>query len=170
MRGRDAALAIGLSVGLGVCILWQCGVLRSQRDASDAAEAELPPLDPDASLFRAAEQGQASLVSRLLAANCDVDDSLEDGTTALIRAAELGHSDVVDVLLQHGADGGASRWDGCTAFLAAAQNGHEDVIARLQQQNSLHVPDPSKGGSVSHGGAFASAARAQGMVSRFGLD
>jgi ankyrin repeat protein len=88
-------------------------------------------------LLTAANRGDATAVTRLLAAGADVDAANSAGETALWRASFFGHVAVVEALLRAGGEceQGVGQWglapEGFTPLIAAAQEGHVEVVARL---------------------------------------
>ena len=82
-------------------------------------------------LLRAAEDGEAPEVERLLRWPLQPDCTLaEDGATALILASVGGYLEVARLLCEAGADKDKADADGDTALILASANGHLEV-ARL---------------------------------------
>jgi ankyrin repeat protein len=81
----------------------------------------------------AAINGNAAMLSLLLAAGVDVNASLSTtGDTALMMAARTGKPDAVRVLLDVGADVNAvETWGGTTALMWAATEGHAEATSML---------------------------------------
>ena len=83
-------------------------------------------------LFGAAEEGDATALTRMLASGVSADERrAPGGETPLMRAAARGHEDVVRALLDAGADANSRRADGFTPLILAVFFGHEAVVRLL---------------------------------------
>jgi ankyrin repeat protein len=82
-------------------------------------------------LHRAALEGNAELVERLLGGGEDVSMGSDSSGTPLHRAAYGGHNQVVQILLRNGADPDAKTHNGATALQIAISCGHADVVETL---------------------------------------
>ena len=116
-------------------ILWTIALvvlLGLVRLGCSAMTAEAPEADDTSALVRAAENGDASEVRRLLDAgeNVNMDDGM---VTPLIVAAENGHADVVRLLIERRADVNARDGaEGLTALDYAELGEHTAVINMLR--------------------------------------
>ena len=81
----------------------------------------------------AAENGNASMVERLLQAGADPRlATSSEGQTVLMTAALAGNAAIVKLLLAHGADPNAREsWLGQTALMWAAAENHASVVEAL---------------------------------------
>ena len=92
----------------------------------------LASADAGIELINAADRGDASKVSSLIADGADVNSKWErTGVTPLIASAQKGHTKVVRELLKAHAIVDSRGNDGATAMLQAAQAGHPDVVKLL---------------------------------------
>ncbi|MFC9241567.1 ankyrin repeat domain-containing protein [Streptomyces decoyicus] len=84
-------------------------------------------------LTRAADDGDATLVARLLGEGVGVDAPDCEGHTALDLAARRGHADVVRLLIAAGADPEqrAGEYQESTPLCLAAAHGHTAVVGEL---------------------------------------
>ncbi|MFD9498022.1 ankyrin repeat domain-containing protein [Streptomyces sp. NPDC060035] len=102
-------------------------------------------------LVRAAEDGDASQVARLLGEGVPVDAARKGGRglTALDIAVQRGHADVVRVLVEAGADLGQPVHDygEHTPLTMAASNGRTDIVAALLDAG-VHPDTPSRDGNA----------------------
>ena len=96
-----------------------------------AATAAAQPADDATALHRAAHEGDATAVSRLLDAGAEVDAATRLGVTPLALAAARGHAPVVDALLRAGADSNRASPHGETPLMAAARTGVVGSVAAL---------------------------------------
>ncbi len=64
----------------------------------------------------------------------DVNQKLQDGSTALTLSAREGHKDVVELLLTKGADVNAKLEDGSTALTFATKNKHKNIVMLLSSK------------------------------------
>ena len=131
-------------IGLTLLIL-----LAASGERSEAARKELARRNIAfrvESLFAAARQGDASVVTLLLTAGMSPNAKDRRGTTALIWAAEFGHTATAKLLLDRGADVQAqttdTRW---TALMLAASRGHADTV-RLLLEHGAGVHAKTKDG------------------------
>ncbi|MET7366425.1 ankyrin repeat domain-containing protein [Streptomyces sp. NPDC005566] len=101
-------------------------------------------------LVRAAEDGDASLVARLLGEGVPVDAPVQGGRglTALDIAVRRGHAEVVRVLIGAGADPhqAVHEYGEFTPLTAAASSGRTDVVAALLDAG-VHPDTPSRDGN-----------------------
>jgi TonB family protein len=79
------------------------------------------------SLLRAAADGEANIVTDLLAEGADVNETTEGGRTALMLAALLGHEEIVALLLNAGANAQLEDKVGLTAADWAARRGFPKI-------------------------------------------
>jgi ankyrin repeat protein len=85
-------------------------------------------------LQKAAADGDAAAVARLLAAGADVDAADSASETAQWKASYKGHLAAAEVLLESEAHANKASADGRrinTPLIAAAVKGHAEVVARL---------------------------------------
>jgi len=82
-------------------------------------------------LMRAALEGQAEQVKRLLEGGADVNEKDYEGRTALMFAATNMHTNVAKTLLRSGADVNVTANDGSTALLLAASSGDDKTVGEL---------------------------------------
>ena len=94
----------------------------------------------DTPLHRAAWQGNATMIEKLLTCSPDIEDQQNAGKTALFNAVENGSVEAVDVLLKHGAQVFTQkRGIRATPLHSAARNGRPRILKRL-----LEAPDANK--------------------------
>jgi len=95
-----------------------------------------------APLSRAAENGHAKCVKRLLAKGAEVESTDLDGNTALLLGAANGHKIVVKMLLKSGAKINVQNKNGNTPLALAATNNHDAVVRVLLESGAdAEVPD-----------------------------
>ena len=82
-------------------------------------------------LHRAAHEGDAATVGRLLEAGGDVDVATRHGVTPLALAAARGHVSAVETLLNAGADPNRASPHGETPLMVAARTGVVDSVTAL---------------------------------------
>ena len=87
--------------------------------------------DDASPLHRAAHQGDAAALGRLLEAGWEVDVATRHGVTALALASARGHAVVVETLLGAGADPNRASPQGETPLMIAARVGVVDSVAAL---------------------------------------
>ncbi len=89
-------------------------------------------------LLLAAQNGNAAMIERLLAAGADANAPLtKTGDTALMMAARTGKTDAVKVLLDHQAQVNAKEtWGGTTALMWAVSERHPDVAKMLVEHGA----------------------------------
>ena len=104
LRGSAAIVALVMGVSLPAAAAGQA--------ADDAAP-----------LHRAAHEGDAATVGRLLEAGGEVDLATRHGVTALALASARGHAAVVETLLDGGADPNRASPQGETPLMVAARTG-----------------------------------------------
>ncbi len=104
LRGSAAIVALVMGVSLPAAAAGQA--------ADDAAP-----------LHRAAHEGDAATVGRLLEAGGEVDLATRHGVTALALASTRGHAAVVETLLDGGADPNRASPQGETPLMVAARTG-----------------------------------------------
>ena len=93
-------------------------------------------------LMNAAERGDVSSVSRLLAApGIDVNSTSEAGDTALLFAAHGGHVDVVTSLLSVDGIDVNRPANGDAPLATAVYHGHANVVAALLAAPDINVDD-----------------------------
>jgi ankyrin repeat protein len=91
--------------------------------------------------MKAALNGHAAVVARLLGAGARVDAADLGGYTPLLLAASNDHAQVVELLLAYGAAVNArEQTQGFTALLWAAHRGHAKTVAVLLR----HGADPER--------------------------
>jgi ankyrin repeat protein len=98
---------------------------------------------PDEDLIKAAFDGQASEVKRLLDEGANVNAKRENGMTALMGASLAGYQEVVELLLARGAEVDArvyffGRGGGATAYDLASQKEHRDIMRLLIRAGANH--------------------------------
>ena len=101
-------------------------------DANSGISAE------DASLLKAASEGDADMVKRMLAQGADIEArDYKAGNTPLIWASFNGQLKAIKVLVERGAKLDAVSVDGHkTALLLAAYGGHADTVTYLLQRGA----------------------------------
>ena len=82
-------------------------------------------------LLAAAQTGDTTAISAILADPVDVNIEDEFGYTALHWAALGGYMDIVNLLLEHGADVNHTSRTGETSLMMACMNKHSEVVAVL---------------------------------------
>ncbi len=82
-------------------------------------------------LHRAAHEGDAATVGRLLEAGGDVDVATRHGVTPLALASARGHVSAVEALLNAGADPNRASPHGETPLMVAARTGVVDSVTAL---------------------------------------
>ena len=82
-------------------------------------------------LFTVSKLGEKGAVECLLDLGIDVNQKLDDGSTALIYAAQGGNKEVCELFIEKGADVNAVKEDRNTALMIAAQEGHGEVCELL---------------------------------------
>jgi formylglycine-generating enzyme required for sulfatase activity len=96
-------------------------------------------------LIRAAEQGNAEVVKRLLSAGANVNVRDPDGWTPLLRAAVGGHLAVAKIFIEAGADVNAANPDGNTPLMGAALAGNKELVQLLLQKGAKPDAKNQKG-------------------------
>ena len=118
----------------------------SKKKRGKAAGQQAPALRH---LVKAAHEGDAAAVTRLLAAGADpnalvagrsVVSREEVQTTALCEAAEYGRLEAARLLLDGGADPSLAGGDGFTPLMVAARQGQLEAVrgVRVDRQPDLH--------------------------------
>ena len=96
--------------------------------------------DPDKTLLRAVEQGNASQVLTLLQAGAEVGTTSANGRTPLMVAVLFGHGEIARSLLDAGADPNqvtsSEENPQRTALLVAVHNGRTDLVELLAQRGA----------------------------------
>lgn len=88
-------------------------------------------------LMKAALNGHAQVVARLLEAGVDVNATDKGGYSALMLAASNNHAEIVAFLAANGANiNQVELTNGWTALLWAAKQGHAETVAFLLQQGA----------------------------------
>jgi ankyrin repeat protein len=87
--------------------------------------------DLNATLVKAAKNGDLASVKALLSRGANVNAKSNHGYTALMAAAENGHKDVCELLISKGANVNVSNIYDDTALMEAADKGHKDVCELL---------------------------------------
>ncbi len=95
-------------------------------------------------MIRAAADGDAHTLERLLAEGAQVNDTNPGGQTALILAALMGRSDIVRLLLQAGADVRLRDSHGLTAIDWAQRKGLSNITQLLVSYSRLSSGDPQR--------------------------
>ena len=114
LAGLAGVVAIALAAGVGLPAI----------AAGQAADDATP-------LHRAAHDGDASAVVRLLEAGVGVDVTTRHGVTPLALASARGHAAVVETLLEGGADPNRASLLGETPLMVAARTGVVDSVTAL---------------------------------------
>ncbi|KAI1819301.1 hypothetical protein F4861DRAFT_149909 [Xylaria intraflava] len=109
-----------------------------KRDADSKRDVEVP------AILKAAEAGNADVVSELLAHRADPNARNRSGQTALFSAAIKGHNRVVETLLKGGADANAKDKEGRSALLYLASEKQPKAkwtieTLRLLHQGGAHI-------------------------------
>ena len=81
--------------------------------------------------FAVLKLGEKGAAECLLDLGIDVNQKLDDGSTALIYAAQGGNKEVCELFIEKGADVNAVKEDRNTALMIAAQEGHGEVCELL---------------------------------------
>ncbi|XP_078667387.1 uncharacterized protein LOC144909193 [Branchiostoma floridae x Branchiostoma belcheri] len=84
-------------------------------------------------LCKAAESGNAEIMSDLIQAGADLNQADKGGRTPLFLAAQSGHTETVRILTQAGADLNQADKGGRTPLFLAAQSGHTETVRILTQ-------------------------------------
>ena len=114
LAGLAAVVLVALAAGVGLPAI----------AAGQAADDATP-------LHRAAHEGDAAAVGRLLAAGGEVDAATRHGVTPLALASARGHAAVVETLLGGGADPNRASPQGETPLMAAARTGVAGSVEAL---------------------------------------
>ncbi|KAL8727534.1 MAG: hypothetical protein Q9166_005985 [cf. Caloplaca sp. 2 TL-2023] len=93
----------------------------------------------DTPLHKAAMEGHASVLEKLLICSPDIEDQQKEGRTALYVAVDWGHKEAVGVLLDHGAQVFTQDKDKSTPLHCAAWRPRLHILRRL-----LEAPDADK--------------------------
>ena len=101
--------------------------------------------DDASPLHRAAHQGDAAAIGRLLEAAREVDVATRHGVTPLALASARGHAGVVETLLGAGADPNQASPQGETPLMVAARTGVVDSVAALLRHGAGHGVDAREG-------------------------
>ena len=96
-------------------------------------------------LHRAAHEGDAATVGRLLEAGGDVDVATRHGVTPLALASARGHVSAVEALLNAGADPNRASPHGETPLMVAARTGVVDSVTALLRHGADGVVDAREG-------------------------
>ena len=113
---------------------------------------------PDVSLVRAAEQGDAAEVTRLLEGGADVDSRDETGRTAVTAAAYARSPETVRVLVHAGADVDLQDDSRANALLSTGETGDVAVLREVLRA------DPDLGRTNRFGGTALIPAADRGHV------
>jgi|GEM_PF-2143491 len=90
----------------------------------------------NADLLKAAANGRASEVERLLKNGAEVYATSESGFTALMLAAGRGHTRVCGLLVEHGASIDSRALNGSSPLMFAAGNGKDQTCALLIEKGA----------------------------------
>jgi uncharacterized protein len=90
--------------------------------------ATIAPTEVTMELITAADRGDATSVTQLLAQGADVHASDERGVTALIAAAYQNHLEVAGLLIAAGADVNAQDETRQSAYLISTSEGYPDLL------------------------------------------
>ena len=101
--------------------------------------------DDASPLHRAAHQGDAAALGRLLEAGGEVDVATRHGVTALALASARGHAVVVETLLGAGADPNQASPQGETPLMIAARTGVVDSVTALLRHGAGARVDAREG-------------------------
>ena len=96
-------------------------------------------------LHRAAHEGDAVVVGRLLEAGGEVDATTRHGVTPLALASARGHAAVVETLLDGGADPNRASPQGETPLMVAARTGVVDSVTALLRHGAGAGVDAREG-------------------------
>jgi TPR repeat protein len=100
-----------------------------------------------ASLFDAAEIGDAAGVRAALDYGVNANSLTEEGWSALMLASGLNHADVVRMLVERGADLSIADPEGFTALHIAAATGSEAAVTQLLSSGAIVLAESSAGSS-----------------------
>lgn len=129
-------------------------IARLQRDRAAMVVGGGCP-ERNSQLYRAAEEGRAAEVEKLLVDPfCDINFANHDGYTALYVACANGHNRVVTMLLEAGADAYKATPDGSTCLHACCEIGHKQSALALLTHGV--TPDLSMRGRENSMGTFLS--------------
>jgi ankyrin repeat protein len=98
------------------------------------ADVDEPNENGWAALHIACEEGHTDVVTTLLAANAEVDHSLDGAfgmAAPLIFACQQGHTDIVKKLIDANAEVNCTLDDGATPLYVASQTGHIEIVTKL---------------------------------------
>ena len=99
-----------------------------------------------APLHRAAANGNAAIVKRLMAAGADANVATPAGETPLMMAARTGNAAAVEALIAKGAEVNAREaWRGQTALMwAASENNAEAIRVLVEAGADIHARSTSR--------------------------
>ena len=103
------------------------------------------PVDDATTLHRAAHEGDATVVGRLLQGGGEVDAATRHGVTPLALASASGHAAVVETLLEGGADPNRASPQGETPLMVAARTGVVDSVTALLRHGAGAGVDAREG-------------------------
>ena len=104
-------------------------------DGADVNENS-PVLAGATALIIACGKGHLDVVTLLLAANADVDNSTAGGATPLNIASETNHPEIVTALLAANANVNMADDEGVTPLYMASQQGHTEIVEKLLAANA----------------------------------
>ncbi|MCK5879920.1 MAG: ankyrin repeat domain-containing protein, partial [Holophagae bacterium] len=105
--------------------------IQDNANLSTAALTALDSTGKSRELIRAVQNGDSSLVQKLLGLEADINGTDEKGNTPLVAAINSGKKEIAGLLLDNGASLNAVTENGITPVMAAAQNGNPLLLDRL---------------------------------------
>ncbi|MCK4319153.1 ankyrin repeat domain-containing protein [Candidatus Micrarchaeota archaeon] len=93
-------------------------------------------MDLNEELLRAAKEGDAEAVERLIQEGADINTRDDWGETALTHAIENGHTETAKFLIEKGADVNVKDWEGRTALIRAAEKGYTETARFLIEKGA----------------------------------
>lgn len=90
----------------------------------------------ETALMYAALRGNSDIVTFLVEAGADVNETTKDGWTALMTGAMSGVFDVVRFLTEHGADVNVKAYYGTTAYILATDGNYQEIARFLAEHGA----------------------------------
>lgn len=109
---------------------------RNSANLSTAALSALDNAGKSRELIRAIQNGDTSMVKKLLELETDINGTDEKGNTPLVTAINSGNKDIATLLLDNGASLDASTKSGVTPAMAAARMGDSLLLDRLLENGA----------------------------------